>query len=278
MFSKSCFTFSAFAAAAAAAMLAAGGAAMATTVISDTFTAADGTAIPGRTPSPTDLPGSIWTQGTSNYENDIKSDTAVLGASTTDTIALNTFTATYSITSYTISDQFNLSNDSGATSSNGPERGAFLGFFNSSDLNGTYTSIAGGMIISYDGTATAWENGSQIGNYNGVSISNFNAANNHTLSMDVAISGTNATFSNFLLDGTALPTNTNYPSGVSFTISTSDLAYPAFYNSSATAGNTATFDNFLLTTPTVIPEPATVGLLGLGAMGLLLTMRRRRTT
>src|SRR5437588_855862 len=106
-------------------------------IIDDTFTGADNTALLGRMPSPTDVPGNVYAgngnvstiggaTGGTPYEADIQSNMARVGADAGIAINLNIASATQ----FQLSIDFNISSQT-ETQANNAHRGAGLGFFSS---------------------------------------------------------------------------------------------------------------------------------------------------
>lgn len=243
-------------AAGAAAMLALPQSACATVIFSDTFTGANNTALIGRMPSPTDVPGSTYagngnastvggiTNGVPAYEADIQSNTAQLGADVG--VALNT--GIISAAQFTLAITFNISGDT-QTQANDPHRGAALGFF-SSVATGTGGAFHGfnnftGLVVDTTGSVRLIVAGANSGL--ATTVGGFNPAINHTLNYNVDTA--TGLLSNILLDGSTVlliaPVNT-------FTLARTTLA--GFYNSSLGGADIANFDDFSLAT---IPEPST---------------------
>ena len=229
-------------------------------IVSDTFTAANGTAINGRAPSPVDLPGTTWMQANGSWENDIQNNLAKLGADEGDAISIGAVASAYNVTSYTISDSFNLGTD---TMNTYYLRGTWLGFFSSgTNQENTFT----GLAVNPNGNVRLIGNSSNtIGSP--VAISGFDAAATHTLSYSVDLA--TGTISNILLDGSAV--SLTAPNG---TFTLADTAYAGFHNMSNSGSSFGSVDNFVISSPSV-PEPAPLVLLAVGGLGLLLIGRKR---
>lgn len=230
-------------------------------IVSDTFTAANGTGINGRTPAPVDLPNATWVEANGSWENDIQNNLATLGADEGDAISIGTVASAYAVTSYTISDSFNLGTDSMGTY---PLRGTWLGFFGSgTSQENTFT----GLIVNPNGNMWLINNSNTVGS--AVAISGFNAAVTHTLSYSV--NTTTGTASDILLDGNLI--SLSVPSG---TFTQADTAYAGFHNMSNSGSSIGTVGNFVLSSPSVpVPEPAALGLFAVGGLGLLMLKRRK---
>ncbi len=232
-------------------------------IVSDTFIAANGTAINGRTPSPTDVPGTTWTQNGSFWSNTIQNDQASLGADMGDAIALNATS-----TQYTISDSFNISNN---TSTNTAYRGAGLGFYTSASSSSTH-GFDGftGLAVNAAGTVSLFINvsGNSPTAATSTTVSGFNDAISHTLSY--SINAGTGLISNISLDGNAV--SLNAPAN---TFTAANTALAGFWGNAATSGGTTLIGNFVVSTAAV-PEPATLSfLIAAGAIGLLLLKPRR---
>ena len=231
-------------------------------IVSDTFTAANGTAINGRTPSPVDLPGTTWVQANGAWTNDIENNLANLGPDEGDAISIGTVASTYNVTSYSISDSFNLGTD---TMNTYQLRGTWLGFFSSGTAEDTTFT---GLVVNPNGNIRLIGNNSNVIG-SPIAISGFNAAATHTLSYSVDL--TTGTISNILLDGSAV--SLTAPNG---TFTLADTAYAGFHNSSNSASSFGSVGNFVLSSPQVVPEPASWTLV-LGGLGMLLIGRKRAT-
>ena len=259
MFSKSHFGLLASTAiAAGAALWCSQPMANAATLFYDTFTAANGTSLVGRYPSPTDVPGSAYQATNGSWESDIQNNQAVLGADIGVGVNLNNNSPTV----YTISDVFNNSGDSG-NHTGFALNGAALGFYNSFPAGGGegFNEFTG-LVVDNTGYVSLDVNGTDNGPF--VSATGFNATGSNSFSYTVDTS--TGTISNVLLNGNSVAITA--PDG-SFTPALT--AYAGFFNHSTTGGNIATFDNFTVSTP----EPATLGLFAVGGLGLLLLGRKR---
>ena len=232
-------------------------------IISDTFTAPDGTAMPGRTPDTVDASGGLYiANGGSAFTNAIASNRAQLGVDEGDGVA----TGIVMPTVYTISDLFNDGNIGGADQN---DRGEGLGFFttlasgnNGFHGDGTFVGITvspAGLLSLISVTPSQ-----SITVYSTYAAPNYNSAVDHTLSYSA--NTTTGLISNVLLDGTLIPLA---PSAGLFT--PLDTVYAGFTASANALGESASYDNFVVS----VPEPTSVGFLVAGAVMIL--GRRRRT-
>jgi len=245
--------------------------ATASIIVLDTFTAPDNTALIGRMPAPTDLPGAIY-QGNGNvsivggftggtpYEADVQSNAARVGGDAGLGLNLNIITPQQ----FQLSIDFNISGDT-QTQADNAHRGAGLGFFSSVSLGSSGTSHGfnnfTGLAVDSTGSVRLIIGGADSGIF--TTVGGFDPAATHTLSYQVNTTAGVGTISNILLDGTSVsltaPVNT-------FTIART--VYAGFYNSSGGGTDLATFDNFSVAT---VPEPCTFfAVLGIT---LLLCMR-----
>ncbi len=224
------------------------------TLIDDSFTAADNTALIGRFPAPTDSPGNAY-GGNGNvslvggffgtpYEADILSNTARVGGDAGLGLNLGVATPTQFILSIT----FNISADT-ENQTNNAHRGAGLGFF-SSVATGSGGSSHGfnnftGLAVDRTGSVRLIVAGANSGI--ATTVAGFDPSLTHTLSYLVDTTAGIGSSTYIYLDGVgvviAAPVNT-------FTVARTALA--GFYNSSG-ATEVATFDNFMVV---VVPEPA----------------------
>jgi hypothetical protein len=230
--------------------------ASASIVINDTFTAADNTALIGRMPSPTDVPGTTY-EGNGNvstiggftggtpYEADVQSNQARLGADAGVAVNLNIVTAQQ----FQLSIDFNISGQT-ETQADDAHRGAGLGFFSSVALGSGGSSHCfnnfTGLTIDRTGSVRLIIAGADSGIF--TTVAGFDPLVTHTLSYQVNSAAGVGTISNILLDGTGVsltaPANT-------FTIART--VYAGFYNSCGPASELANFDNFSVA---IVPEPS----------------------
>ncbi len=236
-------------------------------IVSDSFaTGTVGANINGRTPDTTDLPGTTWVQnGYPGYQNDIvssPSSSLQLGAEAGDGIALTGVTAT----AYALSYEFNIAND---TPNTGTGIGSGLGFFRNATTSGSPGALTGftGVTVSMAGGVSLLENGTRVAT---ATISSFVVSATHSLSYDV--NTTTGSISNLLLDGNAV-TLTGTTTGI-FTVS--NIKEFGITNNAGGYGNSFDYiNNAVIATPTSVPEPASLGILAVGAAGLLLAGRRK---
>lgn len=244
--------------------------ASATVIIDDTFTAPDNTALIGRMPAPTDLPGNSYAgngnvslvggfTGGTPYEADIQLNAARVGADAGLAVNINIATPNQIL----LSIDFNISGDTDTQATNA-HRGAGLGFFSSVALGSGGSSHCfnnfTGLAVDRAGSIRLIIGGADSGIF--TSVAGFDPSLTHTLSYVVNTTAGVGSISSILLDGTSVsltaPVNT-------FTLARTVNA--GFYNSDGPAANLANFDNFFVST---VPEPSTFLV---GGFALLLCIR-----
>jgi hypothetical protein len=236
-------------------------------IIDDTFTAADNTALLGRFPSPTDVPGTAYAgngnvstiggpTGGTPYEADIQSNMARVGADAGIAINLNIASATQ----FQLSIDFNISSQT-ETQANNIHRGAGLGFFSSVALGSGGSAHCfnnfTGLTIDRTGSLRLIIGGADSGVF--TTVAGFDSSITHTLSYQVNTAVGAGTIANILLDGSSVsltaPLNT-------FTIART--VYGGFYNSSGPVTELSNYDNFMVAT---VPETSTlIAVAGIAAM------------
>ncbi len=239
----------------------------ASVIVSDSFTTGTvGGNISGRTPDTTDAPGTTWAQnGYPGYANDIvssPSSSLQLGAEAGDGIALTGVTST----AYALSYRFNISGD---TPNTGSGSGSGLGFFRNATTTGSPGSTAGftGVLVSMAGAVSLLNNGASVAT---ATISSFAVSATHSLSYDV--NTTTGSISNLLLDGNGV-TLTGTTTGI---FKGSNINEFGITNNAGGYGNSYDYiNNAIISAPTAVPEPASLGLLAVGSAGLLLAGRRK---
>jgi hypothetical protein len=225
--------------------------------IYDTFTAANNTALIGRTPSPDDAPGSAYAgngnvslaggpTGGTPYEADIQTNFARVGSDAGLALNLGIGTSAH----FDLSISFDIS-ASTVTQANDPRRGAGLGFFSSVSLGTSGSSHCfnnfTGLTVDSAGTVRLVVGGANSGIT--ATVAGFDPSMFHTLSYSVDTTAGIGSISNILLDGISVslsaPANT-------FTVARTVDA--GFYYSDLDPSVTANFDNFSVA---VVPEPST---------------------
>jgi hypothetical protein len=244
-------------------------------IIFDTFTGPNDTALIGRMPAPTDVPGTAY-EGNGNvstvggftggtpYEADIQTNAARVGADAGLAVNLNISTAQQ----FQLSIDFNISSQT-ETQANNAHRGAGLGFFSSVALGSGGSSHCfnnfTGLTVDRTGSVRLIISGADSGIF--TTVAGFNPAVTHTLSFVVNTAAGVGSISNILVDSTSValtaPANT-------FTIART--VYAGFYNSSGPVTELSNFDDFSVA---IVPEPATFAVV-LG-VALLLCIRDFRT-
>jgi hypothetical protein len=226
-------------------------------IVFDTFTAPNNTALIGRMPAPTDVPGTTY-EGNGNvstvggftggtpYEADIQTNAARVGADAGLAVNLNITTAQQ----FQLSISFDVSSQT-ETQANNPHRGAGLGFFSSVALGSGGSSHCfnnfTGLTVDRTGSVRLIIGGADSGIF--TTVAGFNPAITHILSYQVNTTAGIGTISNILLDSASVsltaPANT-------FTIART--VYAGFYNSSGPVTELSNFDDFSVA---IVPEPST---------------------
>jgi hypothetical protein len=228
------------------------------TLVFDTFTAPNNTALIGRLPAPTDVPGTAYggngnvslvggPTGGTPYEADIQANVARVGADAG--VALNLGIA--SPARFDLSISFNIS-ASTVTQANDPRRGAGLGFFSSIAL-GSGGSSHGfnnftGLVVDRAGSVRLIIGGANSGI--ATTVPGFDPAIFHTLSYSVDTAAGIGSISNILLDGASVSL-----SAPADTFTVARTALGGFYNSDLDATTVASFDNFYVA---LVPEPSSL--------------------
>jgi hypothetical protein len=231
-----------------------------TVIVSDSYSAANGTALAGKAPDVVNLTFNYYGRngGNTSYVTSIQNGLAVLGADIGIGIALNLTNSAQ----ITLSYLFNVSVDTGNQTLNA-QRGAGLGFFSSAGTNNAhgYYNFTG-LVVDTNGSVRLLTGGNSTA---ATTVAGFNISINHTLSYTVNTTNGIGTMSNILLDGSTVsltaPANT-------FTIAST--AYAGFYNSSGAAGDTATFGNFNIRSTVVPGQPSVPVDLPSGALDTVL--------
>ncbi len=253
----------------------------ANTIVYDTFTASKVTAVPGSTPD-TGPAGATWLQnGYAGYQDNYTGGTATLGADAGNGISLSGVTAT----SLTLSDSFNLTNDSNsgqnANYSANSGHGAGLGFYSSvqatSHAWNNFTGLrvtANGYIVLATSSGNTVNTDTDLASSQ-VSTSSSFGTTTHTLSYTVNIGATSNWLSNIILDGNNVTGDLTLTS-ITNPFTTAASRYFGFYNSTTgyQSNVTGAYETVGLSTAAV-PEPASLGILAVGAAGLLLAGRRK---
>lgn len=245
--------------------------------ISDTFTAANNTALIGRAPAPINVPGSVYAgngnvstlggiTGGTPYQADIQGNLARVGADAG--LALNLGISTP--TEFQLTITFNISGDT-QTQADDIHRGAALGFFSSVALGSSGSSHGfnnfTGLVVDRAGSVRLIISGADSGV--ATTVPGFDPNVDHTLSYIVNTTVGSGIAYSIQLDSTSVslsaPVNT-------FTLARTVMA--GFYNSSGNAADVASFDNFNVS---IVPEPSSCALLGSAAllMGFLRWRRNR---
>ena len=167
--------------------------ACASLIIFDTFTGPDNTALIGRMPAPTDVPGTTYEgngdvsivggfTGGTPYEADIQTNAARVGADAGLGLNLNISTPEQ----FQLSISFNISGDT-QTQANNPHRGAGLGFFSSVALGSGGSSHCfnnfTGLTVDRTGSVRLIIAGADSGIF--TTVAGFDPALTHTLSFVV---------------------------------------------------------------------------------------------
>jgi len=260
-------------------LLGAGTAARGAVLISDNFdNVASGGNINGRTPTAT-LNGATWATGTGTF---LGNGGGGLSADSTKTqSAYVDIGAGYLSNNPGVYDlSLDITNPSGVAGS------SWIGF-------GLAPEVTAGGVNSGQNLASAnaapWllfrVNGQEIvfqgpGN-SGVAA--FTSSNGfvstgaaHTFRIQLDTTGANWALNSYL-DGTQLDLNAGSATSSTYTYATNPTTshYVAMSTGVNGAGGVGTVDNLVLTGPVAVPEPGTIGLLGVAGVGLLGRRRRR---
>jgi hypothetical protein len=248
------------------------GVARAETIISDTFTADDGTPLNGWTPDTANLPGGSWVQqGGWWYDPTIQSGTAELDTDRGASVSMASNGGYVKPTQFTISASLHVGNVA-AADGDIHVRGVGLGFYANQDggENG-FTNFCG-VYLQPDGSlayADSWESGAQLTStaylpYQG----SWDAGVWHTLSYNVDT--TTGTISNVVLDGTGYTF-----AGGDAVFTDGQTTAAGIVVSDSNGDGIGHVDDFNVSTAPV-PEPGTLALLAAGLAGLLCYAWRKR--
>ncbi len=257
------------------------------TIVSDGFSGANGATINGRTPDGVDLSGGLWGVTTQSggglaanpmvLTNSVGNPVPSVNTNFNDAAGISIASAPgyTEPTSLTISADLNMGSINGGGLAYNVY-GVGLGFWNSLPAAGATSSTGftgitmdpyGDLTFISNGTASATAKAAAPGTavIVGGHISGFNNLKYTVDTVTGAI--TQVTF-----DGSDL---TSSFSGITaFTPGIATLA--GFYgNSPYSASENGYVDNFTVSGPAPVPEPAGVGLVAAGAMGLFLLRKRR---
>ena len=252
-------------------------------IVSDGFSGTNGANINGRSPDGTNLPGSAWTvaQNASAYPMTI--DTSVGNPAPSANTNFNDAAGISigSANSYTEPGILTVNADlnrgtivGGGLAYN--VYGVGLGFWNALPASGgTASSGFTGITMDPYGDLTFINNGTASATAKAAAPSSASVVNGYitgfntlTYSIDT---GTGA-ITQLIFDGTDL--TSSFSGLAAFTPGVATLA--GFYgNSPYSTSENGYVDNFSVSTTGAVPEPATLGLVAVGAMGLLLLKRRK---
>ncbi len=247
-------------------------------IISDSFiTGTVGNDINGRTPNTTDVPGTTWVQngyyngtlggatGGSVYQDQIVSSPSAalqLGAEAGDGIALTGVTAPALSLSYI----FNIKSDTPNVGN--PANGSGLGFFRNANAGpsgpGALTGFSG-VTVSMTGAVALFNNGVSVATG---TISGFNV--NSTHSESYIVNTTTGAISNLLVDGSSV-TLTGTTTGI---FTGTNIKEFGITNNAGGYGSSFDYITDATLSSPAVPEPASLGLLGAGAAGLLILRRK----
>lgn len=258
----------------------AGGAASAraSLIISDAFNGTSGATLSGRPPDGVDLPGTTYSAN--DYDGAVPFIATTNGnpSPAVNTSSLGAAAIELSHGSYTAPTSFSISADlspytttpdvSGIKYARGAGLGFFTGALSASAITPTGDAFTG-ITVDTNGDLQLVVNGTAATPIAGTAPATFVETNFYNLSYTV--NTTTGTISNVIYAGTNY--STDFSTATGFTAAAT--AYAGFYGSSSTSYSTsktnAFVDNFKVST---VPEPATVGLVGLG--GAMLLLRRKR--
>ena len=239
-------------------------------IISDTFTGTNGTLVTAHTPD-TNLPGGSWAQPDYDWGyNSISGNTMLMNTSGSERISVASSGSYTKPTALSISADLKLGTVDDGTY---VARGLGLGFWQT-NTSTSYSAFRGlfltpiGSVTDADGIENNGGQGYATVAWSGVGGAAFDPNSFYTLSYDVdtatgrvtrvSLSGSNADFSSIV----AVANNI-------FTYA--QTTYAGLIVSANNGGKVGYADNFVVST---VPEPATIGLIGLGSVGVL--SRRRR--
>jgi PEP-CTERM motif len=240
-------------------------------IIYDTFSYSDGTSLNGLTPSVSNLPGGSWNASNNGWSTDrVLNGAMYLDTDNWASISLQSSGSYSKPNVLYVSADLNLG--SLVNNDNEPQRGITLGF-NSSVLTGGSSSSGAnrmwGLTLAPNGDLKLTESGGTVASV--AYVGTWQESAYHTLQFQLDAS--TYTISNVFLSGSTANYSPLQQSNFTMTPN-----YVSVRVSDSDGNHAGQIDNLIVSgSPIAVPEPSTYALFGLGAIGMLMVMRRKMT-